>query len=472
MNVRRRLLAAAVAAAVAATYAGATQNELVPPTSGTYTGVAFSQLLGDAFRSLASGNKGSAAPANVSGGVVDGLPWIDDSVSPWLVKVYANGNWLTRGAIDQTNGIWVGSIGGGTASLASASTADLGSVPQANVTITGTTTITAFGSSAPTGAVKIVRFAAALSLTHSSNLKVPGGYDLTTAADDRMIVTHLGSGAWEITQYTRADGVPVDVSAVGDIKYGDWAAAPAHYVLAYGQALTRTTYPAYLAKVTRAQNGTRTSGNATIASVSDTSGMGAGMPAEGTGISAGCTIASVTASTIVLNSSGCVTSSGTATVTVFFTGYGSGGSGSTVGVRDCRNLVMAGRGNLGGSDRGLLTTGYFGADPTVLNALGGAEKFTLAQTALPNVALSLQSLSINILSGATTAYAPSVADNSTQFATGVGNPAEAFGAGVFRALSATLNSGATSSLNGGAGQTSVANTPPTGIANCAVRVEP
>ena len=51
----------------------AVQNELVPPTSGIYTGVQFSQKLGDAFKSLASGNKGNTAPANVEGATVDGL---------------------------------------------------------------------------------------------------------------------------------------------------------------------------------------------------------------------------------------------------------------------------------------------------------------------------------------------------------------------------------------------------------------
>jgi hypothetical protein len=72
-------------------------------------------------------------------------------------------------------------------------------VPQANVTITGNVTIAGFGSAAPTGIEKTVRFAGALVLTNSSSLTVPGGFDLTTAANDRAKVTHLGSGNWEIT---------------------------------------------------------------------------------------------------------------------------------------------------------------------------------------------------------------------------------------------------------------------------------
>lgn len=359
----------------------ADQSERVPPTSGIYTGVQFSGLIGDAVRSISSGNKGATAPANVGGTTVDGLEWIDDSSTPWIKKRYVNGGWAVEGALDPTDSTYAGVIGGGVASIASATTTDLGSVPQANVTITGTTAITGFGSSAPTGVVKIIRFAAALTLTYSSALTVPtGGYDLTTAANDRAIVTHLGSGNWEITQYTRASGIPVDASAVGETKFNFAASVPAGYVRGDGSALTRVSYPAYTAKVTRAQNGTRTSGNATIASIADTSGFGVGMPVESTGVNAGCTIASIVANTsITLNSAGCVTASGTSTVTVFLTGYGSGGSSTTVGVPDCRGRVLAGR----ETSATRLTSSYFGANSTAMNTPGGAESHTLNIAQLP-----------------------------------------------------------------------------------------
>lgn len=361
--------------------ARAVQNEIIPPTSGIYTGVQYSQLIGDALRSVVSGNKGPSAPANVAGGAVDGLPWIDDTTSIWLKKRYINGGWATEGGYDSVSNSWVGIIGGGApVSIASASTVDLGSVPQANVGITGTTSVTAFGASAAAGVVKIIRFDNALTLVHSASLKIPGGFPLLTAADDRAIVTHLGSGTWEVTQYTRASGVAFDAAAVGKIQYGIFEQVPAQHVAGYGQALSRSSYPAYLAKVTRAQNGTRTSGNATISTVANTAGLGAGMPVEGAGINAGCTIASVTSSTIVLNSSACVTSSGASTVTAFLTGYGAGGSASTVGVPDCRNRMLAGRDrNDPGSFASRLTSTYFGADSSVFNVAGSSsESVTMA----------------------------------------------------------------------------------------------
>lgn len=372
------LLAGAIAASGVQSLfnAHAVQNEIIPPTAGILTGVQYSQKIGDAFKSVVSGNKGSSAPANVEGSVVDGLRWIDDTTSLWLKKTYVNGGWATEGAYNASDSTWIGVIGGGApTTIASSSTTDLGSYPQSNATITGTTTITSFGASAASGIVKIIRFAAALTLTHSSNLTIPCGYNLTTAANDRAIVTHLGSGIWEVTQYTRDSGVPIDCSAVGKPDFSFAAAVPALHVRGDGSALTRTSYPAYLAKVTRAQNGTRTSGNATIASVADTSGFGVGMPVESTGVNAGCTIASFVANTsITLNSSACVTSSGTSTVTVFLTGYGSGGSSSTVGVPNCSGAVLAGR----ETTASRLTSSYFGGNSTSMAVFSGSESVTMA----------------------------------------------------------------------------------------------
>jgi hypothetical protein len=242
------------------------------------------------------------------------------------------------------------------------------------------TTIAGFGSSAPLGIVKFLTFAAALTLNYSAALPAPCGYALQTASNDRATVTHLGSGNWAFISYQRANGIPVDCAAVSKIEYGDFETVPALHVAGYGQAISRSAYPAYVAKVTRAQNGTRTSGNATISSVGNTAGLGAGMPVEGTGVAGGCTIASVTSNSITLNSAACVTSSGVSTITVFLTGYGAGGSSSTVGVRDCRGRVLAGRDrNDSGSYANRLTPSYFGADSSIFGATGAsAENVTMA----------------------------------------------------------------------------------------------
>lgn len=358
----------------------ADQSERVPPVGGIYTGPQWAQKVGDAVRSISTGNKGASSPANVGGSAVDGLEWIDDSSTPWIKKRYVNGGWAVEGALDPSDSSYVGVVGGGVASIASASTTDLGSVPQANVSITGTTTINSFGSSAAIGVIKIVRFAGALTLAYSSGLTVPGGYSISTAANDRAIVTHLGSGNWEVTHYTRASGIPVDVSAVGRISMGVMSEVDAQSAQAYGQAMSRASIPAYVAKATRAQNGTRTSGNATITSVANTTGFGVGMPVEATGVNAGCTIASFVANTsITLNSSSCVTSSGTSTVTVFLTGYGAGGDATTIGAPDCRGRALVGIPELSG----VLSSTYYGTEPNAFNAKGGAASQSLGTSNLP-----------------------------------------------------------------------------------------
>lgn len=352
----------------------ATQNELVPPTAGIFTGVQFSQKIGDAFRSLASCNKGSTAPANVNGAAVDGLCWIDDSVSPNIVKRYINGGWAIESYLDPTATSSVGVIGGGIATINSAFVTDLSTVPQANITIHGTTSIFDLGAVAA-GIVKVIRFDGALILQNSNQMAMPCGVDFTTANGDRAVVTSMGSAVWEFTSYTRANGVPIDCAAVGKPDFTFSANVPALHLAADGSAVSRSTFPVYLAAVTRVQNGTRTSGNATITGVGNTIGFGVGMPVESTGVGAGCTIASIVANTsITLNSSGCVTASGTSAVTVFLTGYGAGGNSTTVGLPDCQGRGLAGLDN----NVGRMTAAVADGDPNAFNSGVGFQSVTMA----------------------------------------------------------------------------------------------
>lgn len=475
------LVVAAIAGSIAAgamqslLSAFAVQNELVPPTSGIFTGVQYSQKLGDALRSLASCNKGATAPANVNGSAVDGLCWIDDSGSPWVVKQYVNGGWAVTGYLDPANSSYAGIVGGGLGSIAAASTTDLGSVAQATVSITGTTTINGFGASAPDGSIKFVRFGGALKLVNSTALAVPGGYDLTTAAGDRAVVTHLGAGNWEITQYTRASGIPIDVAAVGKYAFSGSEAVPPLHLRGDGSALSRATYPAYFAKVTRAQNGTRTSGNATITAVADTTGFGAGMLVEGTGIGAGCTIASLVANTsITLNSGSCVTSSGTSTVRVFLTGYGVGGDTTTVGLPGCEGRMLAGRDPTGAN----ITSAGSGINGAVFNAYGGVQSSSIADIHLPNVTRTV-SVDASTAVWNTVAAGSSVttAGNSGSFGyvTSIFNGGSSGGGLTNYSSKPGLFSGsitATVAINGGVTQQAFNKMPPTLIADCVVRVTP
>lgn len=90
------------------------------------------------------------------------------------------------------------------ANIASASTTNLALATGVAVTITGTTTITAFGT-VSAGAIRILTFAGALTLTHNgTSLIIPGGADVTTAAGDTAELLSLGSGNWRVVRFTRA----------------------------------------------------------------------------------------------------------------------------------------------------------------------------------------------------------------------------------------------------------------------------
>ena len=95
--------------------------------------------------------------------------------------------------------------------LASATTADLGTVPTHNVNVTGGVTITSFGSTAITAyPIYYLTFAGAATLTYNAtSLILPGQANITTAANDSAVAQYLGSGNWQIWSYQRASGATV-----------------------------------------------------------------------------------------------------------------------------------------------------------------------------------------------------------------------------------------------------------------------
>lgn len=105
------------------------------------------------------------------------------------------------GAIDEIAG----------ANIASATTTNLCTATGNFAQITGTTTITGFGT-CQAGVRRIAYFAGALTLTHNAtSLILPGAANITTAANDRFEAVSLGSGNWIVVDYTKASGLPTVV---------------------------------------------------------------------------------------------------------------------------------------------------------------------------------------------------------------------------------------------------------------------
>lgn len=155
-------------------------------------------------------HKGSVAPSYI----VAGMIWIDSSVSPWIVKLYDGANNLVMGFIDPSNHYWVPSIGGGINTIAAANSCDIGNVVGGYVSVTGSTQINDFGTTAQVGTMKVVRFTGTPVLHQSSTLVVPTGADLTADVGGTAIVVRHTSSAWLIATYLRADGTAISASAV------------------------------------------------------------------------------------------------------------------------------------------------------------------------------------------------------------------------------------------------------------------
>lgn len=135
------------------------------------------------------------------------LCW-DTSVTPAVLKAYSGSTWAPIASFDTINGYYIPPVGGGIAvNLASASTTDLGSLAQPSITITGSATITSFGSTALPGQIKFLTFSGAAVLTqNASTLILPGGASITAAAGDVAIAQVLQSGSWRVLAYSPAGG--------------------------------------------------------------------------------------------------------------------------------------------------------------------------------------------------------------------------------------------------------------------------
>lgn len=195
------------------------QGNLNVPVVGVVTGLTMAQDINNALNALTTQNSGASAPTNAAGGVPTlGQFWLNTtSATAPVLEFYDGAQWTIVGTIDVTNHIWTPPIAGGIATtLASATTTDLGSKPQAFLTVSGVTTITSLGTSAAVGTVKIVTFSGILTLTYNAaSLILPTAANITTAAGDVAAFVMMTSGNWRCLFYTLASGAPLSTAAVG-----------------------------------------------------------------------------------------------------------------------------------------------------------------------------------------------------------------------------------------------------------------
>lgn len=92
-------------------------------------------------------------------------------------------------------------------SATAAATVNLTNSTANTVSMSGSTTISAF-SSAASGVTRRVIFTAAVTLTHSSTFYLPGAANITAAINDIAEFVSLGSGTWKCYNFMKANGQP------------------------------------------------------------------------------------------------------------------------------------------------------------------------------------------------------------------------------------------------------------------------
>lgn len=173
------------------------------PTAGTHFWSRHTNTSGSALLvtlpavSVYSTNHGSAATSFtfwIGAGNTENLHWFYDS---------ANSRFIVDGI--PTPGY------GPEYAQTAASTTDLWQ-SSLNQTITGTTTITSFGSTAPAGTRVNLRFLAATPITYNAtSMIIPGSVSRTAAVGDLVEAVHLGSGNWQLN-WVKRDGTALVAS--------------------------------------------------------------------------------------------------------------------------------------------------------------------------------------------------------------------------------------------------------------------
>ncbi len=186
--------------------------------------------------------------------------------------------------------------------------------------------------------------------------------------------------------FLRADGTFAPTGAGGSAIVGmllPWAGAsvPDTYLLAYGQAVSRTTYASLFSEMSATASITCTSGSPNITVSADIANrMPIGGAIEGVAcFVAGTTVSSKSGTTLTLNHN----AGANTTTAIVFIPWGNGDGSTTFNVPNLQGRAVVGRDNMSGSAAGVVTAAFYGANPDALGANGGAQSTTLVGGNLP-----------------------------------------------------------------------------------------
>lgn len=216
----------------------------------------------------------------------------------------------------------------------------------------------------------------------------PTGQTFGDGAYRQVLKDKDGITIWDVTTYPAGSGgggggggdAGVGVPA-GAVMAWAGMVAPTNWQFAYGQEVSRVTYPDLFNTITMATSVSCTSGSTTISGIADTSQIKIGSRLEASCLATTYNVVSRTSNSVTLDGP----ASTTTTVTGRFFAWGNGDGATTFNVPDYRGMSIVGRDNMGGVIAANITSTYFGTNPDALGAIGGNQSTTLLQTNLPNV---------------------------------------------------------------------------------------
>lgn len=211
-----------------------------------------------------------------------------------------------------------------------------------------------------------------------------GGVSTRALADGSVTTVKQADGS--VTMAKLAAAVQALLLPVGLEAEFSGPIAPSGWIFKAGQALSRVTYSALFAVLCPVAVGNIASGSPTVTGlVVDLRGLGLeGAPVEGPGVPSGTTVASVGSTSLTLSANATATTPG-GQIRVFPNGNGDGST--TFNAPDDRDRVSIGRGNMGGTAAGRVTTtgaGNPALDTARLGGAGGVDRHVLTSPQMPS----------------------------------------------------------------------------------------
>ena len=174
-----------------------------------------------------------------------------------------------------------------------------------------------------------------------------------------------------------AGATGTDTAPVGTVLSWAGFAIPTNWVLAYGQTLSRTTYPDLFSALTITNASVScVSTSTTLTGFADTSQMAVGEPIEASCLTTGVTIASIASPTSITVS---VAANATTITSATVFPWGNGDGSLTFTLPDLRGRTFAGADAMGGTAASRLTSTYFGTSAAAPAQSGGSQSHTLTQ---------------------------------------------------------------------------------------------